>query len=58
MNNRTQCPRCQLAGSHLAASSEGARVDYFRCDRCGHVWTVDKNDPKAKPRDVTVRSAS
>jgi uncharacterized Zn finger protein len=38
-------------GRHLAASSQNARVDYYRCDRCGHVWTVDK---EGKSRDVTI----
>jgi uncharacterized Zn finger protein len=36
------CPKCQTLGRHLAATSENAVVDYYRCDRCGHVWTIDK----------------
>jgi hypothetical protein len=45
------CPKCLHQGRHLAASSEYALVDYYRCDRCGHVWTLDK---KGKSRNVTI----
>jgi uncharacterized Zn finger protein len=45
------CPKCTHHGRHLAASSQNALVDYYRCDRCGHVWTIDKN---GNARDVTI----
>jgi hypothetical protein len=32
-------------------------VDYFRCGSCGHVWVVDKSDPRRAPRDVTIDPA-
>jgi uncharacterized Zn finger protein len=48
------CPKCTQHGRHLAASSQHALVDYYRCDRCGHVWTVDKT---GKSRDVTIEVA-
>jgi hypothetical protein len=45
------CPKCLQPGRHLAATSANATVDYYRCDRCGHVWTIDK---AGKSRDVTI----
>ena len=44
------CPKCGIPGRHLVASSENAIVDYYRCDRCGHVWIIDKQGAR---RDVT-----
>jgi transposase-like protein len=49
------CPRCTSQGRLLVESSKDAVVDYFRCDRCGHVWNRDKKNPNAPPRDVTIR---
>jgi hypothetical protein len=37
----------------LESASEYAHVWYYRCDLCGHVWNVPKNDPNAAPRPVT-----
>ena len=45
------CSKCQTAGRHLAATSENAVVDYYRCDRCGHVWAIDKGGAR---HDVTI----
>jgi hypothetical protein len=36
----------------LQYPSEFAQVNYYRCDRCGHVWTTSKDDP-AKITHVT-----
>jgi len=36
----------------LENSSENSLVDYYRCDRCGHVWANDKRNPDAPPRDI------
>jgi hypothetical protein len=30
-----------------------AVVDYYRCDTCGAVWVLDRNDPIKPPRIVT-----
>jgi uncharacterized Zn finger protein len=49
------CPRCASQGRLLVESSKDAVVDYFRCDRCGHVWNRDKKNPNAPTRDVTIR---
>jgi len=36
--------------------SQEALVDYYRCDKCGHIWTHHKGNVSAPPRDVTVRT--
>ena len=46
------CPTCAKAGRHLSESSENAHVDYYRCDACGHVWTISKL--LGTSRDVTI----
>src|SRR5262245_16225597 len=51
------CPQCQRPGRLLEATSHVSSVEYFRCDACGHVWTYDKRNPDAPPRDVTERKA-
>jgi uncharacterized Zn finger protein len=40
------CPVCGVSTPRLLkAPSEDAAVNYYRCPKCGHVWTVDKIDP-------------
>jgi len=47
------CPNCQSSGPrHLEASSRDGYVNYYRCDGCGHVWTVTK-DAAEQIRHVT-----
>jgi predicted nucleic acid-binding Zn ribbon protein len=29
----------------LPGPSKDAHVDYYRCDDCGHVWNVPKDNP-------------
>jgi len=36
------CPNCFAASPRQLSMSDIARVDYFRCAYCGHVWTTDK----------------
>jgi len=37
------CPVCaQNMPRHLPVSSDGASVNYYRCDRCRHIWTTSK----------------
>ena len=49
----TPCPNCQrVASCLLDSASHDARVDYYRCSSCGHVWNVPKDDPQAEPRIV------
>lgn len=47
------CPDCGGAGRFLTDSSENASVDYYRCDRCGAVWVLDRVDSGKPPRIVT-----
>ena len=49
------CPKCQQQGRLLGVSSEEARVNYYRCNDCRHVWTHQKNNPDSQPVDVTLR---
>jgi len=40
-----RCPSCSTETPRLlGAPSQYARVNYYRCQHCGHVWTTDKND--------------
>jgi len=50
------CPKCLQQGRHLSASSENARVDYYRCDKCGHVWAIGKDRSNAPRKDITITS--
>lgn len=49
------CPRCQTPTVRLLElASKQAWVFYYRCEVCGHVWNIPKNDPDAPPRDVII----
>lgn len=40
------CPSCKNQTPRwLEASSKDAYVNYYRCDVCGHIWTLSKDDP-------------
>ena len=40
------CPVClEPTPRLLEASSQYANVNYYRCPKCAHVWTVAKDDP-------------
>ena len=53
MPNRP-CPNCgKAAGRFLPETSKDARVDYYRCDLCGTVWTLDRTDQTKPQRFVT-----
>lgn len=50
------CPDCHAPGSHwLESASRDARVDYFRCSKCGHIWNTPKPGEPGEQRDVTQR---
>jgi hypothetical protein len=38
------CPRCERDGYFLPFLSKYAPVNYFRCDRCAHVWGLPKGE--------------
>src|SRR5262245_15802058 len=48
------CPACLSTRVRwLAETSKRTYVDYYyRCGDCGHVWSVPKNNPDAKPRHM------
>jgi rubredoxin len=50
------CPICTVQGRLFEHVSQEALVDYYRCDKCGHIWTHHKGNVSAPPRDVTVRT--
>jgi rubredoxin len=40
------CPACGASTPrNLDTLSAVARVNYYRCPVCAHVWTVSKDDP-------------
>jgi DNA-directed RNA polymerase subunit M/transcription elongation factor TFIIS len=48
------CPVCeQPTVRWLEESSKWAHVNYYRCEKCGNVWTVSKDDPEAPIRVIT-----
>ena len=52
------CPECQTrAVRWLEASSQEAHVNYYRCEQCGHVWTLSKLQTDAKPNAITRRGS-
>ena len=43
MTETVLCVKCAHKTAHLLPTlSEMARVDYYRCRDCGHVWTTVK----------------
>jgi len=39
------CPQCDsLTPRRLDGASQAAYVWYYRCDACGHAWSVSKTD--------------
>jgi hypothetical protein len=38
------CPICDRPGHLLKSISEFARVDYYRCIPCEHIWTTPKSE--------------
>lgn len=48
------CDKCQGGADLLESLSTFARVDYYRCTKCSHVWiqNIDPNEPRA---DVTIK---
>jgi len=51
------CPQCTRTESRqLEGVPTLPAVAYYRCDGCGHVWSVDRTDPK-KPVTRAVTDA-
>ena len=50
----SKCPACQSKHLRwLARLSQDARVHYFRCDDCAHVWNVPKTSPETPAKQTT-----
>ena len=48
------CLVCQLlAVRWLETVTEEAHLNYYRCERCGHVWTLPKWQIDADPTAIT-----
>ena len=48
------CPHCMVPAGYQLKMSSIALVNYFRCDRCGHVWTLPKPGQDGQRHDVTI----
>ena len=46
--------QCQTSPRLLEGASAESRMNFYRCDTCGHVWTIPKNDPDGPIHIVTV----
>jgi hypothetical protein len=42
----------------LEGVSTNSVMNYFRCEQCGHVWTIPKDDPEADATAITIRKPS
>jgi hypothetical protein len=47
------CTKCWRMGRLIEAPARDLWVEYYTCDRCGHVWTYEKAAPNARPNGVT-----
>jgi len=45
-------PQLPDSGALLEGPSQDAFVEYWRCDRCGHIWTRDKRNPNLPHKDT------
>ena len=36
----------------MVEASRSARVYYYRCDQCGHVWSQHKSDPIVPAKSI------
>lgn len=53
------CVHCGRPSPHgLPGISQQAWVLYFRCDSCGAVWSVPKDDLAATPHMVTTPAST
>ena len=48
------CPNCLYpAARFLEGASADARVRYYRCERCSHVFALAIDDLQGPPRTIT-----
>jgi hypothetical protein len=58
-----ECPNCHATvARELKPPSDFAHVNYYRCERCGHVWTTTKDGARivhhVTPLDPTPNDAT
>lgn len=48
------CPECHTETPRvLDGASRDAYVWYYRCEKCGHVWSIAKSNPDGPIHHVT-----
>ena len=48
------CPECHTETPRvLDGESRDAYVRYYRCEKCGHVWSIAKSNPDGPIHHVT-----
>jgi uncharacterized Zn finger protein len=53
------CPKCGEPTLRLIeAANQIAYVYYYRCEQCGHVWTIPKDNQNAPPTPITQEDTS
>lgn len=53
------CPACgRPSPRYVSGVSETALVNYYRCEACGHVFAVSKDNPDGPHRDITVSAGN
>ncbi len=55
-DTKCPCPICNEPGRRIAGHF-ATFVDYFRCEPCGHVWTVPKEEC-VPTQDVTAKTGA
>lgn len=48
------CPKCSSRADLLDSLSQFARVVYYRCSQCFHVWIHEADNPNSSPVDITI----
>lgn len=50
------CPSCgNMTPRELSDQSPDNIVWYYRCDRCGQAWSIQKHDPGARQETIFPR---
>jgi hypothetical protein len=50
------CPKCHAGSPRVLEGMAFAWVDYYRCNNCGFVWTIPKEDVTVPPIPQKQRS--
>ena len=52
---RRVCPKCGSQANMLDDMSLFARVDYYRCARCQHLFAHEAGDPNSPSVDISIQ---